>query len=383
MKIPLLDLKAQHATIRDEIERAIAEVFEEQQFVLGPAVERFERAMSEYTGARHAIGVASGSDALLLALMALGLGPRDCVVTTPFTFFATVSAITRVGARVAFADIDPATFNVSAETVARAIERGPAPEGRWVLLPVHLFGRVAPMEELGELARRRDAPVVEDAAQAVGARQAVGGKVRMAGTIGVAGALSFFPSKNLGGAGDGGMLLTDDDELAASFRILRVHGSGERYLHEIVGINSRLDAIQAAILSVKIRHLDDWNARRRDRAARYSRALREAGVAPRFVTPPVECAAEHVFHQYVVRAERRDELRSALTRAGIGTQIYYPLALHQQRCFADLGYREGDFPETERSTHETLALPIFPELSDDQIDAVVSAITSFYRKRSA
>lgn len=381
MRVPLLDLRAQYATIRRDVERAVAELLESQQFVLGPAVERFEREIAEYTGAPHAVGVASGSDALLLALLALGVGPGDAVVTTPFTFFATASAVARAGARIVFADIDAQSFNLSAETVERALAGPRRPAGRWALLPVHLYGRVAPMESLGALARRYDAPIVEDGAQSIGARAEVGGCVRSAGTIGRIGCLSFFPSKNLGGAGDGGMALTADAGLAERLRMLRVHGSRRRYQHDVVGLNSRLDAIQAAILSVKLRRLDDWNRRRRERAALYARRFRECGLAPGPVVPPAEAGAAHVFHQYVIRVERRDELRAALGDAGVETQVYYPVPLHLQPCFADLGHRAGDFPASEQASRECLALPIYPELSDEAIDYVVETIAGFFGSR--
>ena len=378
MKIPQLDLRAQYASIRADVERAVGELFESQQFVLGPAVERFEREMEAYTGARHAIGVASGTDALLLGLMALGLGPGDAVITTPFTFFATAGAIARAGARIVFADIDPETFNLRPDAVEEAIAAEGKGVRRWGILPVHLYGRVVDVDEIEAIARRHGALVIEDAAQAVGAR--VAGRAGPAGTFGDVGALSFFPSKNLGGAGDGGMALTNDEELAARLRSLRVHGtSAHRYVHETVGINSRLDALQAVVLSVKLRHLDRWNAARRERAARYTGRLRAAGVAPRFVRPPDGAGDGHVFHQYVIRAERREELREALERAGVGTQIYYPLALHRQPCFAGLGYGEGSFPESERACRECLALPIYPELGDDAIEHVVGVMTAFYR----
>ena len=377
MKVPLLDLKAQYATVREEVERAVAAVFDEQHFVLGPIVSRFEREMEAYTGARHAIGVASGSDALLLALQALEIGPGDTVVTSPFTFFAPAGAVARVGATLRFADIDPETFNLDPEGVARVLDA--TTTGRRVILPVHLYGRLAAMDELARAAERFDAVLVEDAAQAVGAREKTGRR-RMAGTIGRLGALSFFPSKNLGGAGDGGMVLTDDDGLAERLRMLRVHGAGShRYLHERIGLNSRLDALQAAVLSVKLRRLDDWNARRRERAARYALRFEEAGLTPGKVRTPEISGEDHVVHQYVIRAEKRDALREALGRANVETQIYYPLALHQQPCFATLGYRNGDFPVCERATTECVALPIYPELRDEQIDHVVASAHAFYR----
>ena len=376
MKIPLLDLGAQYATIREEIEAAVSGVLESQQFVLGSVVESFETEMASYTGVSHAVGCASGSDALLLSLMALGIGPSDAVVTSPFTFFATASAITRLGARAVFADVDPETLNVTPSSLATAMDGVRADVDRWTILPVHLFGRLADMEGILAMAREREATVVEDAAQAVGARDKGG---RQAGTLGDTGTLSFFPSKNLGGAGDGGMVLAGDDDLADRVRMLRVHGSREQCFHEVVGINSRLDAIQAAILSVKLRRLDEWNASRRRVAESYGEAFREAGLAPGTVAMPAAGDAGHVYHQYVIRVSRRDALREALDATGISTQVYYPLSLHEQECFRFLGYRTGDFPEAERAAAEVLALPIYPELREDKILAVVAAIADFYR----
>jgi len=375
VRVPLLDLQAQYATIRADVERAVAELFATQHFVLGPAVERFEAEMRAYTGAAHAIGVASGSDALLLALMALDVGGDDAVVTTPFTFFATVGSIVRTGARVWFADIDPSTFNIAPAAAAAALEQASRTSRRSVLMPVHLYGRVAAMDELSAIAARHGSPIVEDAAQAVGARSAEG----MAGTLGALGALSFFPSKNLGAAGDAGMVLANDDDLAAKVRMLRTHGSVRRYFHERVGINSRLDALQAVLLSVKLRHLGAWNEARRERAGAYTRRLRDAGLDGGPLRAPERGGAEHVFHQYVIRAERRDELREWLTRAGVETQVYYPVPLHLQPCFAPLGFRAGQFPHAEQASRECLALPIYPELSDDQLSHVVDTIAAFYR----
>jgi dTDP-4-amino-4,6-dideoxygalactose transaminase len=381
VKVPLLDLRAQYATIRDEVEPVLSRVFAEQQFVLGETVERFEEEMREYTGAAHAIGVASGSDALLLALTALEIGRADAVVTTPFTFFATAASVVRTGARLVFADIDPHTFNLAPEAVETALHAAGHDARRLVLLPVHLYGRLAPMPELLALAARYEAAIVEDAAQAIGARAATERGVRMAGTFGLFGALSFFPSKNLGAAGDAGMVLCAEEEMARRVAMLRVQGSSRRYVHERVGMNSRLDAVQAAVLSVKLRRLESWNRARREHAAAYSRRFRECGVAPRWIQAPEEGDDGHVFHQYVIRAERRDQLREALAEAEVETQVYYPVPLHRQPCFADLGLRDGAFPETERACRECLALPIYPELSSEQIDAVVDAVDAFYRSR--
>jgi len=375
LRVPLLDLKAQYETIRADVERAVARVFADQAFVLGPTVERFEREMKAYTGAAHAIGLASGSDALLLALMALDVGPKDVVVTTPFTFFATAGSTVRTGAELVFADIDSRTFNIAPDHAAAALAAARRKARRVVLMPVHLYGRLAPMGELSRLAAEHDAVVVEDAAQAVGARSEAG----QAGTFGGFGALSFFPSKNLGAAGDGGMLLCKDDEMASRVLMLRDHGSRQRYVHERVGVNSRLDALQAALLSVKLARLDAWNEARRARATGYRARFAAAGLTPGPVVVPEEAGEEHVFHQYVIRVERRDALREAMTAAGVASQIYYPVPLHLQPCFEPLGFRKGEFPEAERACAECLALPIYPELSDAQQDRVVDVIGSFYR----
>jgi dTDP-4-amino-4,6-dideoxygalactose transaminase len=383
MKVPLLDLRAQYETIRHDAERAVARVFADQQFVLGTTVERFEADMKAYTGARHAIGVASGSDALLLALMALEIGPHDAVVTTPFSFFATAGSIVRTGARLVFADIDPETFNLAPGAVAAALADTVRAVRRVVLMPVHLYGRLAPMAALSTIAAEHGATIVEDAAQAIGARghAETGEAMRMAGTFGQFGALSFFPSKNLGAAGDAGMVLCGDDRMAERVRVLRTHGGVGRYVHEWVGVNSRLDALQAAVLAVKLPHLERWNAARRERAAAYSRRFCEAGLGSRWIRLPQDAGEENVFHQYVLRAERRDELRAALAEAGVETQVYYPVPLHRQPCFAPLGFRAGQFPEAERASRECLALPIYAELEDEQIDHVVETVATFYRGR--
>lgn len=377
MRVPLLDLKAQFATLRGGVEEAVSRVFVDQQFVLGSTVERFEREMKAYTGAAHAIGVASGSDALLLALMALEVGREDVVVTTPFTFFATAGSIVRSGARLAFADIDPRTFNLAPESTAAALAAAARSARRIVLMPVHLYGRLAPMVDLATLAAEHGAAIVEDAAQAVGARCSTPRGIRMAGTFGLFGALSFFPSKNLGAAGDAGMVLCAEEETANRVTMLRNHGGKGRYVHDRVGMNSRLDALQAAVLSVKLAHLDDWNRARRERAAAYRRNFFAAGLTPPAIEVPPEAGEEHVFHQYVIRAERRDELREALNEAGVETQVYYPVPLHRQPCFGDLGFRDGQFPEAERACRECLALPIYPELSNDQVEYVVGTIAAF------
>ena len=368
MEVPLLDLRAQHQAIRGEVMAAVERVFESQQFVLGAEVEEFERAAAAYCGSRHAIGCASGSDALLLALMALGIGAGDEVITAAFTFFATGSSITRLGARPVFVDISPADFNLDPGRLERAI----TPRTR-AIIPVHLFGQCAEMDAILEVARRHRLPVVEDAAQAIGAEY----HGRRAGTMGEVGCFSFFPSKNLGGAGDGGLLTTEDDELAGRLRVLRVHGGQPKYHHRVVGINSRLDALQAAVLGVKLRHLDAWTEGRRRNAARYD-ALFAAAAIDGVVTPVARPGLRHIYNQYTIRCARRDELLGRLTQAGVGAEIYYPVPLHLQECFAYLGYRPGELPASERAAGESLSLPIYPELTAEMQAYVVGQVKEFY-----
>ena len=367
MKVKLLDLVPQYMAIRDEVGEAIERVLSSQQFILGEAVREFEEDIARYCGARYAVGVASGSDAILLSLMAYGVGGGDEVVTTPYTFFSTVSSITRLGAKPVFADIDPRTFNIDPEGVERVL----TPRTKAVI-PVHLFGQSADMDPILAAAEQRGVAVIEDACQSIGALY----KGRKAGSIGDTGCFSFFPSKNLGGFGDGGVVTTDDEGIMRRLRSLRMHGSSERYYHDEIGINSRLDALQAAVLRVKLNHLDGWNEGRRGNAARYGEGL--SGISS--VKTPAEAEyAVSVFNQYVIRAERRDELMEYLRREGIGCEIYYPLPLHRQECFAFLGASKGDFPESERASAETLALPVYPELEEEQIDYVIEAITRFYK----
>ena len=371
MPVPLLDLEAQYATIQAEIDAALASVVRTQRFILGPAVERFEAEVGEFIGVRHAIGCASGTDALLLSLKALDLEPGDEVVVPAFTFFATAGAVWNAGLRPVFADIDPQTFNLTAETVRAALT-----EKTRAIVVVHLFGQMADMAEILELAEERGLRVVEDAAQAIGARQRIGGEWRGAGTLGDAGAFSFFPSKNLGGFGDGGLITTNDDALAERIRKLRVHGGRQMYHHEMVGTNSRLDALQAAVLSAKLPHLPRWTNARRAHAAYYDGRL--AALEGRVATPFSAPGREHVYNQYTIRAERRDELKRYLDAHGIGNNIYYPLPLHLQACFAGLGYRRGDLPASEAASLEVLSLPVYPELTEAQRDEVVGRIEEFY-----
>ena len=366
MKVPLLDLTAQYASIRDEIDRALAGVVTSQRFVLGTVVEACEEAVARYTGSTCGIGVSSGTDALLVALMAEGIGPGDEVVTTPYSFFATAGAIARVGATPVFADIDPVTLNLNPAQVAGRITKRTR-----AIIPVHIFGQMAEMEPIMEIARSRGLVVIEDAAQSIGAEH----EGRRAGSIGHYGCFSFFPSKNLGCFGDGGMVVTDDAARADRVRALRVHGEGVRYRHKLVGGNFRLDALQAAVIRAKLPHLDGWTDARRSNAALYTRLLGDfARREPSLLTLPRVVTDRHVFNQYVVRVADRDRVREQLTAAGIGTAIYYPLPLHLQECFAGLGYRSGDLPESERAADRALALPVYPELTKEQIRYVAGAL---------
>jgi len=371
-KVPLLDLRAQFETIRDEVRPAVDRVFDSQQFVLGAEVRALEEEIAGYSKTKFAVGCASGSDALLLALMSCGIGEGDEVITAPFSFFATAAAITRLGARPVFVDIDARTFNIRPSLVAAAVT-----ERTRAIVPVHLYGQCAEMNPLIELSQSRGIPIIEDAAQAIGAED----QRRRAGSMGTIGCLSFYPSKNLGGAGDGGMLVTNDLDHARRLRILRVHGEEQKYHHKLVGINSRLDALQAAVLRVKLPHLDDWSTGRQRKAQQYELMFGDAGLADKVELPFVRSGARHIFHQFVVRVHdgKRDDLRAHLRECGVGTDVYYPVPLHLQECFAFLGYKEGDFPVAEQAAKETLALPVYPELTDEQQDYVVSAIGEFFR----
>jgi dTDP-4-amino-4,6-dideoxygalactose transaminase len=365
--IPLLDLRAQHASIRGEVLAAVAEVLESQVCIHGPKVAALERAVAAYAGCAHGVGVSSGTDGLLAALMALGVGPGDEVVTTPFTFFATAGCAWRLGARPVFADIDPATFNIDPGRAEAAI----TPRTR-AIVPVHLFGQAADMDPILDAAGRRGVPVVEDAAQAIGATY----RGRRAGSMGAAGVFSFFPSKNLGAAGDAGMVVTNDGEIAARLATLRDHGMHPRYHHRVVGGNFRLDAVQAAVLLVKLPRLDAWSAARRENADYYSRRFDGTRVVP----PAVADGRAVVANQYVVRVPARDRVREELREAGVGTEVYYPVPLHLQECFRALGHRPGDFPEAERAAAEVLALPVFPELGAERRERVADALLEAVRK---
>jgi len=371
MAVPLLDLKAQHATIRDEVLASVMPIIDGQTFILGEAVERLERQVASLSNTAHAIGCANGTDAILLALRALGIGAGDAVVTTPFTFFATAGAVHNVGARPVFADIDPATFNVSPNALAEVVSATPNAKA---VIAVDLFGQMAPIDDLGVLLPN-GMPIIEDAAQSIGARRQVGGRWVRAGEIASIGTFSFFPSKNLGGYGDGGMVVTQDDALAARVRRLRTHGSVKTYFHDEVGYNSRLDALQAAVLSAKLPYLEGWSAARRANAEYYNKAFADLdGVQ----TPVIDPRNESIYNQYTIRAERRDQLQEHLKGWGIGNMVYYPLPLHLQPCFSYLGYKAGDFPEAERAANEVVSLPVYPELTESQRDEVVSAVRAFY-----
>jgi dTDP-4-amino-4,6-dideoxygalactose transaminase len=370
MRVPLLDLKGQYASIREEVDDAIARVVESQLFILGPEVRAFEEEVAAFCGVRRALGVSSGTDALLVALMAAGVGPGDEVVTTPFSFFATAGVVARLNARTVFVDIDPGTFNIDAGAVASAL----TPRTRAVI-PVHLFGRCADTPAILHATAGRPIAVIEDAAQAIGARDAAGNQ---AGALGTAGCFSFFPSKNLGAFGDAGMVTTQDEGLAHRLEILRVHGAEPRYHHHVVGGNFRIDALQAAVLRVKLRRLPEWTAARRRNAELYRRLFQEAGLSGRIGLPRDEPG--HIYNQFVIRAPRRDALRDWLAANGVGTEVYYPIPLHVQACFAGLGYGAGAFPHAEAAAREVLALPIYPELTGEQLGYVVERIGAFYAR---
>ncbi len=429
MNVPLLDLRAQYLSIKPEIDAAIAEVCESQKFILGPQVKALEEAIAKYCGSAHAVGVSSGTDALLVSLMAEGVGPGDEVITTAYSFFATAGCIARLGARPVFVDIDPVTYNIDpARIEERCTNRTKA------ILPVHLYGQMADMDSIMDIAKRHDLVVVEDGAQAIGAEY----KGRRAGSIGHYGCFSFFPSKNLGAFGDGGMVVTSDPERADRLRVLRAHGSKPKYYHSLVGGNFRLDTLQAAVVLAKLKHLDDWTAKRQVNATRYGRLFRDSGLVesgliqlpklnpqitrttedPRILssgarrnlcesaksadrspsstpgapTQSVESAESvvvhtssvslnrHIFNQYVIRVPRRNDLQAFLKEKGIGTEVYYPLPLHLQECFAYIGHKDGDLPASEKAAKETLAIPVYPELRDDQVRHVVDSIEAFYRE---
>ena len=368
MQVPLLNLKAQYEAIKDEIDQAVAAVFASQQFINGPQVAELETGVAEYSGCAHGVGVSSGSDALIIALMAEDIGPGDEVITTPYTFFATAGAIARVGAKPVFVDIDPVTFNIDPNLIEQAVTSRTR-----AIIPVHLFGQMADMDPIMDLAHsfnQKPITVIEDAAQAIGAEY----KGHRAGSIGDYGTFSFFPSKNLGGAGDGGLVVCQDADRAERLKILRNHGSKPKYFHKFIGGNFRLDTIQAAVVLAKLRHLDAWTAARQEHARIYRRLFEASGLQERGLTLPVEIMDRHIYNQFVIRYQDRDGLKQHLANHGVGTEIYYPLPLHLQECFAYLGHKAGAFPHAERAAANSLALPIDPVLSEAEIEYVVSTI---------
>jgi dTDP-4-amino-4,6-dideoxygalactose transaminase len=388
MQVPLLDLKAQYEPLAGDIQAAIARVCASQHFILGAAVKELETAVAAYSQCRHGIGVSSGTDALLLALMALEIGAGDAVITSTFTFFATAGTIARSGALPLFCDIDPATFNISADAVARLLETECEQRGAQLvhrasgarvraIMPVHLYGQLADMPALMKSARLHQLLVIEDAAQAIGSADA---QERRAGSFGDVGCLSFFPTKNLGAFGDAGMCVTSDAALARRMEILRVHGGQPKYYHALIGGNFRIDELQAAVLNIKLRHLDGWSAARQRNASFYDRAFARAGCGAAVQTPLALPGGRHIYNQYVIRTRDRDALRAHLTAQGVGTEIYYPVPLHLQQCFAYLGGKPGQFPHAEQAAQQTLALPIYPELTETQLQYVVDSIATYYRR---
>ena len=387
LHVPLLDLKPQYQALKDELDAALLEVAASQMFILGPAVRRLEEEIAAYCGAKYGIGVSSGTDALLVALMALDIGPGDEVITSPYTLFATGGTIARTGARPVYLDIDPVTYNLDVDLLwAFVEERCEVRDGQLVnratggrvkaIMPVHLYGHSVDIGPVVNVARRYRLAVVEDAAQAIGSEYVGGHRV---GGIGDIGCLSFFPTKNLGAFGDAGMCTTNDEALAEKLRMLRVHGMEPKYYHGLIGGNFRLDELQAAVLLVKLPHLDDWHAARQHNAAYYDRAFAEAGLTERVVAPVALPGYRHIYNQYVIRVPERDRLRAFLAECGIGTEVYYPVPLHMQECFAYLGYAPQDCPESARAARESLALPIFPELTEEQLQHVVDSIGQFIK----
>jgi dTDP-4-amino-4,6-dideoxygalactose transaminase len=365
VKVPLLDLKAQYATIRDEVAQAIDEVCESQAFALGPAVAEFEKNVAAYCNSKFAIGVSSGTDALLISLMALGVKPGDEVITTPFTFFATAGSVVRVGAKPVFVDIDPGTFNIDPSAIEEKIT-----EKTKAIIPIHLFGQVAVMELITEIARGHNLAVIEDAAQAIGASR----NGTIAGNFGDCGCFSFYPTKNLGCFGDGGLVTTNDEETADQVKILRNHGQDPVYFYRIIGGNFRLDGIQGAVLDVKLKYLDRWNEKRRQNAALYDSLLADSPVK----TPKIDAGNVSIYHQYTIAAPERDKLREFLAENDVGSAVFYPKPLHLQDCFRELGYKRGDLPAAEKACNEVLSLPVYPELSQDQIEHVAATVLKYY-----
>ena len=378
MKVPFFDLTPQSSLIEEEIKSAFNEVFKTQQFIMGPQIEGLEKAIAGYCQTTYAMGVASGSDALFLSLMALGIGPGDEVILPPFTFFATAGSVSRIGAIPVFVDIDPDTYNIDPKKIEEKITKKTK-----AVLPVHLFGQCADMDPILQISNEKKLYVIEDAAQALGSeyKPQSNSKGRRAGQMGNLGCFSFYPTKNLGAFGDAGMVVTNDPHLSEKVRILRVHGSQPKYYHKWIGINSRLDTIQAAILLVKFKYLEKWTKTRQRLAKKYEELFRDLlSLVEELRLPAIQYTNRHIFHQYVIRVPKRDQLRKFLSEEGIGTDIYYPLPLHLQECFSFLKYRRGELPISEKASEETLALPIFPELKEDQQERVVDRIKAFYKK---
>ncbi len=384
MKVPLLDLKRQFTRIGEEVRAAVSEVMESQRFILGPKVEELEQQIASYCQCKYAVGVSSGTDALLISLMCAGVTHGDLVITTPYTFFATAGAIVRVGAIPVFVDIREDTYNMDPERLDQLMSElsGEEKERVKAIIPIHLYGQCADMEDIAACVKGMDVSIIEDAAQAIGAEyEYKDGSVKRAGSMGDYGCFSFFPSKNLGAFGDGGMVTTNDESLYERLKILRVHGSKPKYYHQIVGGNFRLDALQAAVLSVKLKYLDQWTEMRQNNAKKYRELFQEAGLE-KFVTVPVEREKRHIYNQFVIRVKKeRDRLREYLQDRGVGTEVYYPVALHMQACFKDLGYKREDFPNSVRASESTLALPIFPELEDSELEYVVESIRDFFSEK--
>jgi dTDP-4-amino-4,6-dideoxygalactose transaminase len=383
MDVPLLDLKEQYCQIKSEVREALDQVLESQSFILGAKVARFEGEMAHYLKVKHALGVSSGTDALVIALLTLGIGAGDSVLTTPYTFFATAGSISRAGATPVFADIDPESFTISPERAEETIRSLPPRKRRRLkaVIPVHLFGQCAPMGRILQISEDHDLAVIEDAAQAIGATILCRRRKRRAGSMGHMGCFSFFPSKNLGGFGDGGMVATNEGKLAEKARALRVHGSLTGTEFPAIGINGRLDAIQAAVLSVKLKYLDEWTEMRRTNARTYGKLFEACGLLDKINTPVTREGNVHTYHQYVIRAKDRDALMAFLSQQGVGCRVYYPNPLHLQKCYRQLGYTRGDFPQSEKASRETLALPMYPELTYDQQRYTVKKIAAFYKGR--
>lgn len=376
MKVPLLDLKAQYLTIKEEIRSAIDEVLESQIFILGPKVEELEKSIAAYSQTKYGIGVSSGTDALLISLMAIDIQPGDEVITTPFTFFATAGVVARLKARPVFVDIDPVTFNIDSAKIEKAITKKTK-----AIIPIHLFGQCADMDRIMAIANTHGLSVIEDAAQSIGAEY----KGRRAGSIGHLGIFSFFPSKNLGGFGDGGMVVMNDEKLFEKVKILRVHGSHPKYYHKIVGGNFRLDSLQAAILSVKLKYLNDWSHGRQKNADEYDQTFKTSGLIEKGLAVPPRAIYKnggdknyHIYNQYTIRTKKRDELQAHLKNSAIGSEIYYPLPLHLQECFKELGYRRGDLPVSEEAAGSVLSIPIYPELTAEQRNYIFATIVGFH-----